>query len=96
MGDHISKTLVLGDAQTLFVNIGSASNACQVANRKAQSPGVSPCPDLTTRAGVWKFDPSGTNQAHPARAVRPVLHAQTLRRLAKKPANGVWYASSMA
>ncbi|HLA14520.1 MAG TPA: hypothetical protein VJZ25_05800, partial [Gemmatimonadaceae bacterium] len=38
-GDHISKTVVLADGQRLFVNIGSASNACQVANRQAQSPG---------------------------------------------------------
>jgi glucose/arabinose dehydrogenase len=61
-GDHISKTVVLADPHTLFVNIGSASNACQVANREAQSPGVFPCPELPTRAGVWKFDAGVTNQ----------------------------------
>ena len=61
-GDHISKTLVLANTHTLFVNIGSASNACQVANRQAQSPGVFPCPELPIRAGVWVFDPRGTNQ----------------------------------
>ena len=61
-GDHISKTLVLRDGRTLFVNIGSASNACQVANRRAQSPGVFPCPELPVRAGVWTFDPRATGQ----------------------------------
>ena len=61
-GDHISKTVVLADRRTLFVNIGSASNACQVANRQAQSPGVFPCPELPVRAGVWQFDAQGTNQ----------------------------------
>lgn len=61
--DHISKTLVLDGAQRLFVNIGSASNACQVQNRQAQSPGVSPCPELPTRAGVWLFDPRTLNQS---------------------------------
>jgi glucose/arabinose dehydrogenase len=61
-GDHISKTLVLRDAATLFVNIGSASNACQEANRETESPGVLPCPELDTRAGVWAFDPGGTDQ----------------------------------
>src|SRR5687768_3183989 len=61
-GDHISKTVVLADPHTLFVNIGSASNSCQVANRQAQSPGVFPCPELPTRAGVWKFDAGVTNQ----------------------------------
>ena len=61
-GDHISKTVVLADRHTLFVNLGSASNACQVANRQAQSPGVFPCPELPVRAGVWQFDAKGTNQ----------------------------------
>src|SRR5437764_169628 len=37
-GDHISKTVVVDDHYRLFVNIGSASNSCQVANRVAQSP----------------------------------------------------------
>jgi glucose/arabinose dehydrogenase len=64
--DHISKTLVLADAQRLFVNIGSGSNACQVEDREAQSPGMSPCPELPTRAGVWLFNPAGTNQAQSA------------------------------
>lgn len=61
-GDHISKTVVLRDDRTLFVNIGSASNACQVQNRVLHSPGVFPCPELPIRAGVWTFDARGTNQ----------------------------------
>jgi glucose/arabinose dehydrogenase len=62
-GDHISKTVVVPNPTTLYVNIGSASNACQVANRQAQSPGVFPCPELPIRAGVWQFNALGTNQA---------------------------------
>lgn len=61
-GDHISKTVVLADRDRLYVNIGSSSNSCQVANRQAQSPGVFPCPDLPIRAGVWLFNARGTNQ----------------------------------
>ncbi len=61
-GDHISKTVVVGDDHRLFVNLGSSSNSCQVQNRVAQSPGVFPCPDLPVRAGVWTFDSRGTNQ----------------------------------
>lgn len=61
-GDHISKTVVLGEHDRLFVNIGSASNSCQVANRQAQSPGVFPCPELPIRAGVWQFNARRTNQ----------------------------------
>ena len=61
-GDHISKTLVLADPHTLFVNIGSASNSCQEENRRPLSPGVYPCPELDTRAGVWQFEARGTDQ----------------------------------
>ena len=85
--DHISKTLVLDGPQRLFVNIGSASNACQVANRQAQSRGVSPCPELPTRAGVWLFDPRNLNQTqasgqHYATGLRNMVarHQSTGRR----------------
>jgi glucose/arabinose dehydrogenase len=61
-GDHISKTVVLADEHTLFVNVGSMTNSCQVQNRVAQSPGIFPCPELPVRAGVWRFDARGTNQ----------------------------------
>ena len=61
-GDHISKTIVLDGRTNLIVNIGSASNACQVQNRVAQSPGVFPCPELPVRAGVWTFDATRLNQ----------------------------------
>jgi glucose/arabinose dehydrogenase len=61
-GDHISKTVLVDDDHRLIVNLGSSSNACQVQNRVAQSPGIFPCPDLPIRAGIWKFDARGTNQ----------------------------------
>lgn len=61
-GDHISKELVVSNDHRLFVNIGSATNSCQVQNRVAQSPGIFPCPELPIRAGVWEFNAQGTNQ----------------------------------
>jgi len=61
-GDHISKDLVFGVGNQLFVNIGSASNSCQVQNRVLESPGVFPCPELPIRAGLWLFDAGGSNQ----------------------------------
>jgi glucose/arabinose dehydrogenase len=89
-GDHISKTVVLADGRRLFVNIGSASNACQVANRQAQSPGVFPCPELPVRAGVWMFDPSGTNQTE-ADGEHYATGLRNMVALAVNPANGELY-----
>src|SRR5688500_17284058 len=88
--DHISKTLVLADAQTLFVNIGSGSNACQVADREAQSPGMSPCPELPVRAGVWLFNPAGTNQAQGA-GRRYATGLRNMVALAVNPVNDELY-----
>ena len=89
-GDHISKTVVLRDRHTLFVNIGSASNACQAANRQAQSPGVFPCPELPIRAGVWVFDARGTNQTQ-ANGQRYATGLRNMVALAVNPRNDELY-----
>ncbi|MFL5638393.1 MAG: PQQ-dependent sugar dehydrogenase [Gemmatimonadaceae bacterium] len=89
-GDHISKTVVLADQRTLFVNIGSSSNACQVQNRVAQSPGIFPCPDLPVRAGVWMFDATGTNQTE-SNGQRYGTGLRNMVALAMNPRNGELY-----
>ena len=58
---HSAKTIALR-GNDLFVNIGSPSNACQVGDRQPQSPGQDPCPELETRAGIWRFDIRRTGQ----------------------------------
>ena len=61
---HTAKTIAVR-GNNLFVNIGSPSNSCQVNDRQPASPGQDPCPDLDTRAGIWRFDArrSGQRQA---------------------------------
>ena len=89
-GDHISKTVVIGDHGQLFVNIGSASNSCQVANRQLESPGVFPCPELPIRAGVWLFNAQGTNQSE-ASGTHFATGYRNLVALAINPGNGGLY-----
>jgi glucose/arabinose dehydrogenase len=89
-GDHISKTVVFADPQTLYVNTGSATNACQVANRQAQSPGIFPCPELPVRAGVWVFNPSGTNQTQSS-GRRYATGYRNMVALALNPQNNALY-----
>jgi glucose/arabinose dehydrogenase len=89
-GDHISKTVVLGGRRELFVNIGSASNSCQVANRQPQSPGVFPCPELPIRAGVWLFNALGTNQRQ-ADGQRYATGLRNMVALAVNPRNNELY-----
>jgi glucose/arabinose dehydrogenase len=61
-GDHRAKTVVLDQRGGLFLNVGSATNSCQVDNRVPFSPGVDPCTELETRAGIWRFSATATNQ----------------------------------
>jgi glucose/arabinose dehydrogenase len=62
-GGHHARNLALSaDGRTLYVNVGSPSNSCQVADRSAQSPGRDPCPELATRAGIWRFDAGKPDQ----------------------------------
>jgi len=68
-GGHSAKTLALDSrGAALLVNIGSRTNACQQADRQRGSPGIDPCTELETRAGIWRFDANRANQAQAAGA----------------------------
>lgn len=59
---HRAKSIVIDPSGALFVNIGSPSNVCQAEDRSPASSGMDPCPELDTRAGIWRFDASRTGQ----------------------------------
>jgi glucose/arabinose dehydrogenase len=61
-GDHPQHNFVIAQDGALYANMGSATNACQRRNRTKGSPGVDPCTELETRAGIWKFDANRTGQ----------------------------------
>lgn len=62
---HRPKSIALAADGSLYVNVGSPSNACQAEDRVRESPGLDPCPELESRAGIWRFpaDASGLAQA---------------------------------
>ena len=61
-GDHPMHPFAIDARGLLYVNSGSATNACQVQNRIPSSPGYQPCAELETRAGVWRYDANGKGQ----------------------------------
>ncbi|HWZ60147.1 MAG TPA: PQQ-dependent sugar dehydrogenase [Gemmatimonadaceae bacterium] len=61
-GDHPMHPFVIDSSGTLYVEMGSASNSCQINNRTTDSPGHKPCTELQTRAGLWKYDANKLNQ----------------------------------
>ena len=59
---HRAKSIAFGPDGALYVNVGSPSNTCQQDGRQERSPGIDPCPELETRAGIWRFDPNRLGQ----------------------------------
>ncbi len=78
---HTAKSIALAPDGSLYVNIGSPSNACQSEDREVGSPGQDPCPELETRAGIWRFDGSaeGQTQADGTRFATGIRNAVALR-----------------
>jgi glucose/arabinose dehydrogenase len=51
----------------LFVSVPGASNNCEAKDTGNPKPtGLNPCPELKTRAGIWRFDADKTGQTFPA------------------------------
>jgi glucose/arabinose dehydrogenase len=61
-GDHPMHPFAIDSAGMMYVDLGSASNSCQLVNRVPSSPGHNPCTELRTRGGIWAYDVSKTNQ----------------------------------
>jgi glucose/arabinose dehydrogenase/mono/diheme cytochrome c family protein len=61
-GDHPMHPFTIDKSGNLFVTMASATNSCQMENRAAQSPGISPCTELETRGGIWRYDANKIDQ----------------------------------
>jgi glucose/arabinose dehydrogenase/mono/diheme cytochrome c family protein len=61
-GDHPMHPFIIDAKGWMYVDVASATNACQEKNRTLKSPGISPCTELETRGGIWLYDANKTNQ----------------------------------
>jgi glucose/arabinose dehydrogenase/mono/diheme cytochrome c family protein len=61
-GDHPMHPFAIDSSGAMYVDLGSATNACQIKNRIALSPGHRPCTELRTRGGIWRYDAKRTGQ----------------------------------
>lgn len=62
VGGHPMHPIAVDGKGNLFVNVGSDTNSCQEQDRQVGSNGIDPCKELETRAGIWRFSTSRTNQ----------------------------------
>jgi glucose/arabinose dehydrogenase len=61
-GDHPMHPFVIDARGKLFVDLGSATNACDLHNRMPLSAGNDPCIEQQTRGGIWRYDANRTDQ----------------------------------
>ena len=61
-GDHPMHPFAIDGDGSLYIDVATATNACQQQNRTPKSPGIDPCTELETRGGIWRYDANKTNQ----------------------------------
>jgi glucose/arabinose dehydrogenase len=61
-GDHPMHPFVIDASGNIYMDVGSATNSCQIKNRTLESPGHKPCTELRMRGGIWRYDANKTNQ----------------------------------
>jgi glucose/arabinose dehydrogenase len=79
------------DAKNLFVNVGSATNSCQLKDREGTSPGHDPCRELEQRAGIWRFSHQPGQRWSPAQ--RYATGIRNAVGLAIYPGDGTLYST---
>jgi glucose/arabinose dehydrogenase/cytochrome c5 len=62
-GDHPMHPFIIDAKGSLYIDVATATNACQQQNRQLESPGVNPCTERETRGGIWRYDANKTNQS---------------------------------
>ncbi len=88
-GGHNAYNFVVR-ARVLYLNVGSRTNSCQERDRQPRSPGVDPCVELATRAGIWTFDANkaGQTQADGKRFATGIRNSVALAW--NEPAGELW------
>lgn len=92
---HYMKGIVAAGDGSLFVSIGSASDNCQVSAGEydMRVPGQWPCPELTTRAGIWRFVPPASGKG-PWVGSRYASGLRNAMAMVQDPATGTLWALS--
>ena len=93
MPGHAARNFVIARDGSLYVNIGSQTNACQERDRQAGSTGINPCTELERRAGIWRFDANRLGQEFTP-AARFATGIRNATGMAINPADGSLYAAS--
>lgn len=87
-----NRVIAFDDHGGLFVGVGGSGNICADQSGGATPVGRRPCPDIATRAGVWRFRADRTQQHFPADGERYVTGLRDMDALDWRPGDGLYGA----
>ena len=87
-GGHRRKTFTISRDGALYVNLGSSGNVCAAQSGDQKAP-PDPCPELETRAGIWRFDARKSGQK-PGDGVHFVRGFRNAVGVTMSPDNRLW------
>src|SRR5690606_38541993 len=89
---HCTKPITFDDSGNLFTQVGAPSNACQIEQGTAGSPGRMPCTLLDAHGGIFRFDATARDQDHARDAARYSTGHRNVVALEWNDAAGALYA----
>jgi glucose/arabinose dehydrogenase len=93
-GAIVTKSIVVTPSGDLFVGVGSSTDSCQAMPGVPGSMGIDPCPDMPTRAGIWRYNANQPGQVHSA-ANRFATGVRNVVAMALNPFDGQVYGVQM-
>lgn len=91
--NRVNRPLAFDGKGNLFVALDASANLCTAPNTPAGAPpvGLTPCPDLGARAGIWRFAANKVGQKFPADGEQLATGIRDLDALDWSPLDGNLY-----
>jgi glucose/arabinose dehydrogenase len=98
-GGQLNRVLALDGKGNLFLSVSGSGNLCTAPTPPAtpgtpppKPVGLKPCPSLTGRSGIWRFDAAKTGQKFPADGVQLATGVRDIDALDFAPEQSTLYA----
>jgi len=92
-GGFNNRVLAFDNAGNFYVGVGATGNTCTGPAVKGQKPvGLTPCPGVQDRGGIWKFKAGKLNQRFPADGVQAATGLRDLDALDFRPGDALYGA----
>src|SRR5579884_1242895 len=91
--NRVNRPIAFDGKGNLFVALDASANLCLDPNTPKEAPpvGLTPCPDLGTRSGVWRFSATKAGQRFPTDGEQLATGIRDITTLDWSPADGNLY-----